>query len=268
MILILALFGSAGPLLAKSAEPWLRWQRHDPASSRTVDYAAWDALLGRVVTLDGDGISRVDYAALSGPEAAALAEVVAGLAKIEVSGLNRDEQLAYWVNLYNAVTLQVVAAHYPVGSIRDIDISPGWFSDGPWGAQLVTVEGQALTLDDIEDRILRPLWQDPRVHYAVNCASIGCPNLAAEAYLGVDIGARLERAARTFVNHPRGVDLAGEKLTVSKIYTWFSEDFGGSSRSLLEHLRRFAEPRLAAALAEVEDIDGTVYDWSLNDSGG
>jgi len=266
LILPLGGFTSAERLFAPSADLWPRWERHDPASRESLDFTAWDALLKRVVTSGGDGINRVDYRSLAAADAEALAGIVTALAAVQISAYNRDQQLAYWINLYNAVTLQVVAQHYPVATIRDIDVSPGWFADGPWDAELVTVEGEALTLNDIEHRILRPIWRDPRVHYAVNCASLGCPNLAREAYRGDDINRRLDAAARAYINDPRGVSLAGGRVVVSKIYDWFLEDFGGSTQGLLAHLRRFAAPELAARLAEAGDIDGTAYDWALNDA--
>ena len=266
LVLPLAAFVTADACAAPQAELWPRWQAHEPSSVAVVNYADWDKLLARVVAAGSDGINRVDYAALAGPERAALEAVVARLAAVEIDGYARPEQLAYWINLYNAVTLQVVAAHWPVASIRDIDISSGWFADGPWDAAVVTVAGEALTLNDIEHRILRPIWRDPRIHYAVNCASLGCPNLAGTAYRGGDIGDRLDAAARDYVNHPRGVTLRDGRVTVSKIYDWFLEDFGGSTAGLLAHLRRYAAPGLAADLAQRGEIDGTAYDWALNDA--
>ncbi|WP_193369122.1 DUF547 domain-containing protein [Pelagibius marinus] len=264
LILPLGGFTSSERLFAPSADLWPRWERHDPASRESLDFAAWDALLRRVVISGGDGINRVDYRGLAAADA--LAGIVADLAAVQVSAYDRDQQLAYWINLYNAVTLQVVAQHYPVVTIRDIDISPGWFADGPWDAEVVTVEGEALTLNDIEHRILRPIWRDPRVHYAVNCASLGCPNLAREAYRGETVDRQLEEAARVYINHPRGVTIADGEVTVSKIYDWFLEDFGGSTETLLAHLRRYAGPELAGQLAAAGDIDGTAYDWTLNDA--
>jgi len=268
LVLPLAAFTSAERLFAPSADLWARWQRHDPAATAVIDFGLWDDLLQRVVVPGTDGINRVDYAALAGGEAAALDRVVAELAAVAIGRYDRDQQRAYWINLYNAVTLQVVARHYPVASIRDIDISPGWFADGPWDAELVSVEGEALTLNDIEHRILRPIWQDPRLHYAVNCASLGCPNLAARAYSGEVGEAMLEQAAHDFVNHPRGVNLSAGRLVVSKIYDWFLENFGGSSGSLLAHLRYYAAPPLAASLDAHDEIDGTAYNWLLNDLDG
>jgi len=267
LVLPLAAFPTAGARAAPAAELWPRWQAHDPANAAVIDYADWDSLLARVVVPGGDGISRVDYAALAGPERAALDAVVARLAAVGIDGYGRPEQLAYWINLYNAVTLQIVAAHWPVASIRDIDISPGWFSDGPWDAEVVTVAGEALTLNDIEHRILRPIWRDPRIHYAVNCASLGCPNLAASAYRGAGIEARLEAAARAFVNHPRGLAVRQGRVTVSKIYEWYREDFGDGEAGLIAHLALYAEPELRARLRAAGTIGGADYDWRLNAAG-
>ena len=264
LLLALAGFGSGERLFAPSAELWPRWQAHDPASPARLDFTAWDGLLRRVVVAGADGINRVDYAALAGPERAALDVVVAALAAVEIDGYSRPQQFAYWINLYNAVTLQVVAAHWPVASIRDIDISPGWFADGPWDAEVVTVAGTALTLNDIEHRILRPIWRDPRIHYAVNCASLGCPNLAAAAYTAAGIETRLEAAARAFVNHPRGLDVGQGRVTVSKIYDWYLEDFGGSEAGLIGHLSRYAEPALRDRLRAAGAIDEAAYDWRVN----
>ena len=159
------------------------------------------------------------------------------------------EQQAYWINLYNALTVQVILDHYPVDSIRDIDISPGFFADGPWGKKLLVVDGEEVSLDDIEHRILRPIWQDLRIHYAVNCASIGCPNLQPEAFTAENADRLMDEGARAYIGHPRGASVDRGKLTVSSIYKWFKADFGGSDVGVIDHLQQFAEPELKAALA-------------------
>ena len=101
---------------------------------------------------------------------------------IAISNYNRAEQKAYWINVYNAVTVDVILSRYPVASMRDINISPGFLARGPWGAKLFSVEEEKLSLDDIEHRILRPIWKDNRVHYALNWASLGSPNLQPAAF--------------------------------------------------------------------------------------
>ena len=158
--------------------------------------------------------------------------------------------------------------HYPVSSIRQIDISPGLFADGPWGKKLITVSGEALSLNDIEHRILRPIWQDARIHYAVNCASIGCPNLLQAAFTADNTEMMLEAAARDYVNHPRGFEVKDGQLTVSSIYVWFKRDFGRNYAEVIEHLRRYSTPERAAELAGVTEIYDDRYDWALNDAAG
>jgi hypothetical protein len=256
---------------APRAELWPRWTTHAPGASLRVDHAPYAALLERHVTAHADGINRVRYGALRQTGRPALDAYVASLAAVEPDRLDRPEQMAYWINLYNSLTLKVVVDHYPVASIRDIDISPGLFSRGPWARPLLRVAGEALTLDDIEHRILRPIWRDPRIHYAVNCASIGCPNLQPRPFTAAGLEAMLEAACVDYVNHPRGVALVprwlgGERVTASRIYDWFQEDFGGDQPGVLAHLRRHARGGTAAFLAKIEAIDAYRYDWALNDS--
>ena len=129
-------------------------------------------------------------------------------------------------------------SHFPLASIGDINISPGLFVRGPWGAKILTVEGEKLSLDDIEHRILRPIWKDNRVHYALNCASLGCPNLQPTAYTSENSEALLDNGARDFINHPRGVSIQKGKLQVSSIYVWFQEDFGRDAGELMAQIGR------------------------------
>jgi len=171
--------------------------------------------------------------------------------------------MAYWINLYNAVTVQLILDNPGVASIRDISGS-GLFSAGPWDQKRISVEGQALSLNDIEHRILRPIWRDPRIHYAVNCASVGCPNLATAAYRSAGLQQALDAAARAYVNDPRGVTISNGRIRVSRIYDWFIEDFGGDEAGILRHLARYAEPGLKSRLSAASALSGTQYDWSLN----
>ncbi|MFQ5773564.1 MAG: DUF547 domain-containing protein [Kiloniellaceae bacterium] len=253
-------------MFAPRAKLWERWLAHDPASRVTVDHAPWDRLLKTYVARGGDGVNRFAYRRVTPEDRAALDAYLAGLVATEVSALNRAEQRALWINLYNALTVRVVLDHYPVESIRDIDISPGLFAIGPWDKKLVEIEGEAVSLNDIEHRILRPIWRDPRIHYAVNCASIGCPDLPATAFTAANTEALLEAAARAYVNHARGARLENGKLIVSSIYVWFQEDFGATDAGVLAHLRRYAKAGLRTALERVTGIGGHAYDWRLNDA--
>ena len=111
---------------------------------------------------------------------------------------------------------------------------------------------------------MRPIWRDPRIHYGVNCASIGCPNLLTTAFTALNVDRLLTENAIAYVNHPRGVRLQDGRLTVSRIYDWFQEDFGDSEAGVLDHVRQFAMPELREALAQVRGIADFEYDWALN----
>jgi hypothetical protein len=264
LLLGLAGFTSLEALFAPKAEPWSRWRAHDASSARQVKHGPWQAFLHRYVRPNADGIARVAYDAVTTEDRAELDRYVAALAGERADSLSRPEQLAYWINLYNALTVRLVLDHPGVDSIRDIDISPGLFGDGPWGKKLFEVEGERLSLNDIEHRILRPLWRDPRLHYALNCASLGCPDLQPHAFSAANAPALLDAAARAYVNHPRAARVTGGRLIVSSIYVWFQEDFGGDDAGVIAHLRAYAEPDLSTALAGVARIDDHAYDWSLN----
>jgi hypothetical protein len=253
---------------APDADLWPDWQPHDPNSTVEIDHGDWQAVLDRYVTQHEPGVTSFDYGAASRDGGTGMvAGYVDAMTKVNVDALNRDQQFAYWVNLYNALTVKVVLDHYPVDSIRDIDISPGLFSSGPWGKKLITVEGRTLSLNDIEHRILRPIWHDARIHYVVNCASIGCPALAPEAFDADKLEAQLDQAARDFINHPRAVRInADGGLVLSSLYDWYRDDFRKSDAEFIAHLRKFAGPELTKALGDITELDiaDYEYDWALN----
>jgi len=265
LLLALCLLLTAVPAAAApQADLWDRWAAHDADATTVIDHAAWDGFLRRYRSVAEDGIARVAYGAVTAADRQALDAYVDRLSHTVVSTLNRDEQRAYWVNLYNALTVRLVLEHYPVKSIRDIGALPSWLGGGPWKRKLATVEGETLTLDDIEHRILRPIWRDPRLHYVVNCASLGCPDLPPVALTAANADSVLDAAARAYVNHPRGVTVENGALTVSSIYVWFKDDFGGTDRAAIAHLKRYAAPALRDRLETVDAIAGDTYDWSLN----
>ena len=262
----LLLLFSLRALGAPSADLWERWTAHDDTNKAVIDHSAWDEFLGKYVRSSADGINRVAYGSVTPADKSRLAEYLSKMERVGISKFARAEQRAYWINLYNATTLKTVLDYYPVKSIRKINISPGLFESGPWGAKLLKVEGEELSLNDIEHRILRPIWKDPRTHYAVNCASLGCPNLAPRAYTAVLMEGLLDDGARAYVNHPRGVEFRDHLLYVSSIYKWFRSDFGGSEAAVLGHLLQYAHPDLADELRDQKTIVGDHYNWDLNDA--
>ena len=249
---------------APKADLWPVWQKSADQDGEQIDHSLWQGFLNRYLQLGRDGVTRMDYAGVSPSERKVLGRYLSMLQSREVTSMGRDQQRAYWINLYNAGTVWVILQHYPVDSIRDIDITPGWFSDGPWGKKLFKIEGKSVSLDDIEHRILRPIWQDARLHYALNCASIGCPNLQLRAFTAENSEQLLNQAAADFINHPRAAAVIDGELAVSSIYHWFKADFGGTDRGVIDHLLRFAKPKLSARLQKMDEVDDHHYDWSLN----
>ena len=144
------------------------------------------------------------------------------------------------------------------------NISFSFFSFGPWDEDLLSVEGVELSLNDIEHRILRPIWKDKRTHYALNCASLGCPNLLPQAFTYLNTESLLEQGARDYINHPRGVKIQGENLILSKIYEWYQADFGGNEEGVIKHLQRYSKNKKLDYL-HADDLEIEYqYNWRLN----
>ncbi len=244
---------------------WKIWTINQSDSQEKIDHLKWQSFLSKYVTDSIEpGVNLVKYSSVSDEDKANLTDYIALLTGLDVSNYNPNEQLAYWINLYNAATVDLVLKKYPVSSIRDIRLG-GVFSAGPWDTNILTVNGHELSLNDIEHRILRPIWKDARIHYAVNCASYSCPNLSKEAFLGDKIDSQLSQAAHAYVNHERGVTFRGSELVLSKIYYWFNEDFGDSQVRLLQHLIVHAEPELKDKLINHKGKIAYQYHWALNE---
>jgi hypothetical protein len=259
---------AADALAQPVSDLWSRWARHDDASRAVVDHAAWDTFLMRYAVVGPDGVVRLPYGRVATGDRQALDAYLTRLQNTPVSSLSRTEQLAYWINFYNALTVKLVLGRYPVKSIRDIGLGGSLtsaFFGGPWDAKIARIEGEQLSLNDVEHRILRPIWRDPRVHYALNCASIGCPPLRRVAFTAANASGLMDQAAREYVNGSHGMRHRDDRVWVSSIYRWFREDFGGTDASVLLHLKLYAAGEPAAALARASKIVGDFYDWNLND---
>ena len=242
-------------------------------------YGAYGALL-RAHISDG----RVDYAALQAHREA-LDKIVEALGRVPVPELmswSREEQIAYWVNAYNVFTLRAIVDHYPIqwrwlslltltprNSIKQID--------GVWDELRWRAGGAQVTLDEIEHETLRPTFQEPRIHFAVNCASVSCPPLRLEPYVGHALDRQLTLAARDFLASDHGLRIEGSALYVSSIFDWYGDDFigeyahladGGSEkeRAILGVIAKYG-PSAASLLAKSSDarIRYLRYDWSLNE---
>ena len=264
--LLCSLFILCLPFYAKAAPRanlWPVWQQHNAQSTQTIDHHLWQQFLNQYVITNAQGVNLVRYRAVSKQDKAQLENYIKQLSQVRISQYNRAVQLAYWIDLYNALTVDVVLSHYPVNSILDIRLSNFW-QKGPWNKKLIRVQKHALSLNDIEHRIIRPIWHDPRTHYALNCASYSCPNLQKQAFTGKNLDHLLNKAAIAYVNSPRGVAIIDNQLVVSSIYDWYQSDFGGNQAGVIAHLKRYARPKLKKQLQKFNTISGYRYNWDLN----
>jgi hypothetical protein len=260
-------------IAAPKSELWPRWQTHNAENREVIDHSAWGIILKKYLvtsqlTMESSapvGINLLQYGGVSKIDYDLLKIYLTTLEGIPISSFSRPEQRAFWINLYNAATVNLILEHYPVESITKISFS--FFSFGPWDEELLTIEGEELSLNDIEHRILRPIWQDPRIHYALNCASIGCPNLQPLAFTAKNTDSLLETGASEYINHPRGAKKEDKKLWLSKIFEWYQDDYGGNEAGVLIHIQKYAKENLANSLYEDELEIEYHYDWRLNKSG-
>ena len=263
LFLLYAFAPGAHALFTPQSTAWEHWRPAADSREIAVDHSPWGELLERYLD-DGhpSGVSRFDYAAVSDADARRLDGYIEGLAAVPVARLTPAQQQAYWINLYNALTVRLILENPEVDSIRQI--RDGLFSIGPWNREVVTIAGTALTLNDIEHRILRPLYGDARVHFAVNCASIGCPDLQREPFTADNLDALMNSATRAYLAHPRGLSVDGDILRLSTIFKWFAEDFGDNREAVLVWLSQYAP---TASADVVEAWSGRIsydYDWALN----
>lgn len=267
-VLFLLLFITGNIFASFNKSLWPIWEVNNPLSKAVIQHSEWQEFLQKHLITNEEGINLIDYPNVRETDRQLLKKYIERMSGINISEYNRAEQLAYWINVYNAITVHTVASYFPVNSIDEINISPGLFSIGPWGAKLITVNNISLSLDEIQNRIIRPIWNDSRSHYALNNGAIGAPNLGKEVYTGEKLEQQLNLAAFDYVNSLRGVQVIEGELVVSKIYDWFSEDFGETKQNVINHIRQFAKEPLKHQLKHVNTIDNYVYNWHLNTTVG
>jgi Protein of unknown function, DUF547 len=207
----------------------------------------------------------VDYASLKGNAAPlnVYLDTLAAVPESAFSKWDKKQQMAFLINLYNAANLKLIIDHYPIKSIKDI----GSALKGPWKQEIVRVFGKVETLDHIEHNLLRPKYKDPRVHFSVNCASIGCPALRAEAFQASKLDAQLDEQGRIFLRDTtkNRLDAKNKTLYLSEIFDWFKDDFTVKSGTV----EKFISIYVADADRKVIQqggltIKNTKYDWNLN----
>ena len=238
------------------------------AAAQPFDHSGWDAILQARV----NALGEVDYAGLK-RSAAPLERYLAALGAASPQSApaqfpTLEHEVAYWINAYNACTTQGVLQNYPLESIRKVNK----FFD----KRIYRAGGRDVSLDDIEHEILRGHYKEPRIHFAIVCASVSCPALSNRAVTGEDLDKQLEGLARKFVNQRRNVDVdsAQNTVTLSKIFDWFEEDFETATglkgpAAVVAFVRPYASKTLAQALSRLTATKTRYfpYDWSLNQPG-
>jgi len=225
------------------------------SSSQVVDNTIYAELLEKYVK---DGV--VDYEGFKNIEAK-LEQYLKVLEKIDTKTLSRNEQFAFYVNAYNAWTIKLILGGYPgIKSIKDL----GSLFKSPWKKKICRIDGEIITLDDIEHNILRPRFKDPRVHFAINCAAKSCPPVRSEPYRGGELDQQLDEMTRAFINDLKNNRLEDHTLYVSSIFKWFKEDF---KKDIIGFFLKYAKGDLKKQLEANKEkirVKYLDYNWSLN----
>jgi len=250
----------ASIILAIVVSPSLAMGQNMTADSLNADLnAPYNAFLSKYVTSE-NGLNLVAYGKVTDEDERSLEGYIETLSSADISKLTDDQLMAYWFNLYNAKTVDLILDNYPVKSIKKI----GFFS-GPWDKDILTVRGEDMSLNNIEHDIVRKSFDEPRVHFAFNCASIGCPNLKSTAWEAETLDTDLTQAAKDYIASPRGVRVEENgDITASSIFKWYKDDFGDSEADVMSYLASYAEGDKKAALQQASEIKDYDYDWSLN----
>ncbi len=219
--------------------------KENPSVMSLADHAAFNTMLQKFVSNTG----AVNYAGWKKSESTLDAYLVSLAAAIPTSATAKNEALAYWINAYNAYTIKLILKNYPVVKITDLNAGK------PWDVQWITLAGKKYSLNDIENKVIRPTFKEPRIHFAVNCAAKSCPPLANKAFTAANLNSMLEERTKTFINSNLN-SITKEKITVSKIFDWYKEDFG----NVVAYINKYATTKANANAA----ISYNEYNWALN----
>ena len=247
--------------------PEVRGQARAPTtgSASSERHRAFEAVLRRFV----DSTGAVDYAGLAAQADSMLTPYLHQLATARPSTLDRDARLAFWINAYNAYTLKLIVEHYPVRNIWGITPGPAEPKDNsPFALAVGPVADTVRTLDEIEHEIIRPRFDEPRIHFALVCAASSCPKLRREPYTGARLDAQLDDQARTFLHDPAKSRIpAGEdRIALSRILKWYGGDFGPTTDALQRALAPYFDGPVRHRLADADyAVTYRPYDWALND---
>jgi hypothetical protein len=233
---------------------------YGPGSTAGFDHSIFDQVLKTYVNNQG----LVDYNGIAGDQSFKI--YMETLKSAQPDAMSRDGQLAFWINAYNAVTIAKVIEWKPKKSVRETFVPGVWTGTKFFTTREHTVAGKDLSQDDIENEILRKQFKDPRIHFAIICASSGCPLLPRFAYTEENVQTMLEEETRKYINSERGtkIDSAENTLYLSKLFDWFAGDFEYKSGSVLNFIKPYLGQKALAFVAQNPKIKYLPYDWALN----
>lgn len=219
-----------------------------PDNTSAISHQKWDQLLKKHVSATG----KVDYKGLVNDKAELNSYLEILKSRIPGSGESSNEKLSYWINAYNAFTVSLIVENYPLKSIRDIK--------DPWDKKFIVLAGKQYSLNQIENEIIRKQFNEPRIHFAVNCAAASCPPLLNEAFTADKLSAQLEKQTRKFVTNSQYNQIAKDRVGLSQIFNWYNEDFTKQG-TFIQWLNKYASSPVSANA----DISYLEYDWALNE---
>ena len=240
-----------------------------PTAGHTAAAAGFDQTHARYARVLRNFVTNglVDYARLKAApdELDPYLNEVAAVRREDFAAWSRDDRLALLLNLYNARTLRLIIDHYPLKSIRDIGVLPG----AAWRQLVVRFGGQIMTLSHLENSVIRSEYPEPRIHFALVCAALGCPTLRSEPYEGGRLGEQLDDQARRFLAEAEKnrFDAATDTLWLSPIFNWYKDDFTSSGGSPADYVKPFLPKESAQRLGHSPQVRVryTKYDWRLNE---
>ncbi len=228
------------------------------SNAKAISHELWDTLLQKHVSTDG----KVNYKGFL-QDSTSLNQYLAVLEQHHPNDKNwtKMQQQAYWMNAYNAFTVALILKNYPLKSIKDITRGPSIpFINSPWNLNFIEIEGHKYDLNDLEHNILRPQFNDPRIHFGINCASISCPNLHDKAFEASNLDKTLDSLSRAFLSDTSKNILTNKAVQLSSIFKWFSGDFTKEG-TIIDFLNRYT----AIKISNDATIDYLPYNWQLNE---
>lgn len=213
-----------------------------------VSHASWDALVKKYVTASG----KVNYKGFLNDKAKLQTYLDLLASNPPASSWSQNDQLAYWINAYNAFTVKLIVDNYPLKSIMDLG--------KPWDKSFISIDGKSYTLNTIEHEIIRKQFNEPRIHFAVNCASISCPKLLNEAYTAEKLNSQLTKQTRAYINNAQENSLSANSIEISSLFDWYKGDFTKKG-SLIQFLTTYTDTPIDASAT----ISYKNYNWSLNE---